>query len=84
MKLAEEAARQQQGYVTYLEALPNAEMEERQHNAIGRRIQEAHFPKVKTLDGFHFEEAPHIPAALIRNLAEGGYLRRSEPVIFSR
>jgi DNA replication protein DnaC len=82
VKLAEEAARQQQGYVTYLEALLSAEIEERQHNAIARRIQEAHFPKVKTLEEFHFEEAPHIPAALIRNLAEGGYLRRSEPVIF--
>jgi len=81
-KLAEEAVKQKQGHVTYLEALLSAEVEERERNAIARRIQEAHFPKVKTLEDFHFEEAPHIPVALIRNLAEGGYLRRSEPVIF--
>jgi DNA replication protein DnaC len=81
MKLAEEAAQQKQGHVAYLEALLSAEMEERERNAVARRIQEAHLPKVKTLEEFHFEEAPHIPAALIRNLAEGGYLRRSEPII---
>ena len=37
---------------------------------------------MKTLEEFNFDEAPHIPAALIRNLAEGGYLSRSEPIIF--
>jgi DNA replication protein DnaC len=81
VKLAEEAMQQKQGHVAYLEALLSAEIEERERNAVARRIQEAHLPKVKTLEEFHFEEAPHIPAALIRNLAEGGYLRRSEPII---
>ena len=57
-------------------------MEERARNAIARRIVDAHFPKVKTLEEFEFEKAPSVPAALIRNLAEGGYLKRSEPVIF--
>jgi DNA replication protein DnaC len=37
---------------------------------------------VKTREEFEFEKVPAVPAALIRNLAEGGYLRRSEPVIF--
>ena len=59
-----------------------SELEERERNAIARRIQEAHFPKVKTLEEFEFEKAPHMPATLIRNLAEGGYLKRSEPVLF--
>ena len=58
------------------------EVEERQRQRVTRRIAEAHFPKVKTLEEFHFEKAPQIPAALIRNLAEGGYLEGSEPVIF--
>ena len=81
LKLAEEAVKQKQGHVTYLEALLGAEVEERQRNAVSRRIQEAKFPKVKTLEDFHFEEAPHLPAAQIRKLAEGGYLSRSEPII---
>lgn len=80
--LAEEAAKQKLGYLAYLEALLGAELEERERRAVARRITEAKFPKVKTLEEFRFEEAPHIPAAVIRRLAEGGYLSRSEPVIF--
>jgi DNA replication protein DnaC len=82
LKLAEEAVQQKHGHVTYLEALLGAEVEERERNAVARRIQEAKFPKVKTLEDFHFEQAPHLPAAQIRKLAEGGYLSRSEPIIF--
>ena len=83
LKLAEEAVQQKHGHVTYLEALLGAEVEERERNAVARRIQEAKFPKVKTLEDFRFEQAPHLPAAQIRQLAEGGYLSRSEPIIFS-
>lgn len=82
LKLAEEAVKQKHGHVAYLEALLGVEVEERERNAVVRRIQEAKFPKVKTLEDFQFEEAPHLPAAQIRQLAEGGYLRRSEPIIF--
>jgi DNA replication protein DnaC len=82
VRLAEEAAKQKHGHVAYLEALLAAEVEEREKNAIARRIVEAKFPKLKTLEDYHFEEVPHIPAAQIRQLAEGGYLTRSEPIIF--
>jgi DNA replication protein DnaC len=82
LRLAEEAVKQKHGHVAYLEALLGVEVEERERNAVVRRIQEAKFPKVKTLEDFHFEEAPHLPAAQIRKLAEGGYLSRSEPIIF--
>ncbi len=82
LRLAEEAAKQGQSHLSYLEALLEAEVEERARNAIARRIVDAHFPKLKTLEEFEFEKAPAVPAALIRNLAEGGYLKRSEPVIF--
>jgi DNA replication protein DnaC len=82
VRLAQEAAKQGQSHLDYLEALLEAEIEERDRNAIARRIVEAHFPKVKTLEDFEFEKAPQVSAALIRNLAEGGYLERSEPVIF--
>jgi DNA replication protein DnaC len=81
-ELAEEAIHQKRSHLSYLEALLGAETEERDRNAVARRITEAHFPKVKTLEEFIFSDAPHIPVALVRNLAEGGYLERSEPVIF--
>ena len=36
---------------------------------------------MKTLEEFDFAQAPQIPAAKIRELAEGGYIERSEPVV---
>jgi DNA replication protein DnaC len=36
---------------------------------------------VKTLEEFDFAQSPQIPAARIRELAEGGYIERSEPVV---
>jgi DNA replication protein DnaC len=81
-EVAEQAVRQKQSHLSYLEALLGAEVEERDRNAVARRIKEAHFPKMKTLEEFHFSDAPHIPASLVRNLAEGNYLSRSEPIIF--
>jgi DNA replication protein DnaC len=81
-RLAEEAAKQSRSHLSYLEILLESELEERERNAILRRIKEAHLPKVKTLEEFEFEKAPQVPAMLIRSLAEGGYLKRSEPILF--
>jgi DNA replication protein DnaC len=81
-RLAEQAAKEKQNHLSYLEALLGAEVEERERHAVGRRLQEARLPKLKTLEEFNFEVAPHLPVALIRHLAEGGYLERSEPVLF--
>src|SRR5438105_4895940 len=82
LTMAEEAVKQKHGHLSYLEALLGAEVEDRYQHGVARRITEAHFPKVKTLEDFAFSDAPHLPAAQIRNLAEGGYLSRSEPIIF--
>jgi DNA replication protein DnaC len=81
-RLAELAVKEKQSHLTYVEALLEAELEERERRAIVRRILEARFPAVKTLEEFDFQCAPHIPAALVRNLSEGGYLTRKEPIIF--
>ncbi len=80
-RLAHEAAKQSQGHLSYLETLLESELEQRVCNAVARRIREAQFPKVKTLEEFEFEKAAHIPAALIRGLAAGDYLERGEPVL---
>ncbi len=81
-RLADQAVKQQHSHLSYLEALLEAEVEERERRAVERRIQEARFPATKTLEEFDFECASHIPAAQVRSLAEGGYLARKEPVIF--
>ena len=82
IRLAEEASKQQYGPVRYLEALLDAELEERERNAIARRIFEARLPRVKTLDEFDFSQAPQISAARIHQLAEGGYIQKAEPLVF--
>jgi DNA replication protein DnaC len=82
MRLAEQAAKEKQSHLCFLEALLAAEVEEREQNGAARRIKEAHFPKVKTMEDFDFQSAQHLPATLIRQLSEGGYIGKSEPVIF--
>jgi DNA replication protein DnaC len=79
--LAEEAVKQRQTYLRYLEALLAVELEERERNTIARRIKDAHLPRTKTLDEFDFSKAPKIRATEISELAQGGYIERAEPVI---
>ena len=59
-----------------------AEIEERERNTIERRIKEAHLPRVKTLEEFDYAQSPNVTAAKMRDLAEGGYIERAEPVLF--
>ena len=80
--LAEQAVREKQSHIGYLEALMAAELEERERNTIAHRIKEAHLPRVKTLEEFDYTQSPNVSAAKMRELAEGGYLERAEPILF--
>jgi DNA replication protein DnaC len=82
-RLAPEAVKGKQSHTDYLEALLAAELEERERRTVERRISEAHLPKIKTLEDFKFSEAPMISAAQIRELADGGYIDRAEPVVLT-
>lgn len=81
-RLAEQALREHQSYLGYLEALLAGEVEERERRTVGRRLLEAHLPRVKTLEEFDFDQAPLISAARMADLADGGYIERAEPVVF--
>ena len=81
LALAEQAIKEKQSHVRYLEALLAMECEERDRHAVANRIRDAQLPRLKTLDEFDFEKAPQIPAARIRDLAQGGYIGRSEPIV---
>lgn len=81
VSLAEQAVKENQSHVRYLEALLSVENEERDRHAIANRMRDAQLPRMKTLEEFDFGQAPQIPAAKIRELAEGGYIDRSEPVV---
>lgn len=81
VSLAEQAAKDKHGHTRYLEELLAIECEERERRAVSNRIREAQLPRMKTLEDFDFAQAPQIPAARIRELSEGGYIERSEPVL---
>jgi crotonobetainyl-CoA:carnitine CoA-transferase CaiB-like acyl-CoA transferase len=83
VSLAEQAVKENQTHIRYLEALLQVESEERDRHAIANRTRDAQLPRLKTLEEFDFGKAPQIPAAKIRELAEGGYIERSEPVVRS-
>src|SRR4051794_38045883 len=81
LSLAEQAVKENHSHIRYLEALLAMESEERDRHAISNRIRDAQMPRMKTLEEFDFAQAPQISAARIRELAEGGYVERSEPIV---
>jgi DNA replication protein DnaC len=79
---AEQAVKENHSHVRYLEALLAMKCEERDRHAIENRIRDAQLPRMKTLEEFDFAQSPQMPATRIRELAEGGYIERSEPILF--
>ena len=80
-KLAEEAVKQKRSHLAYLDTLLGLEVEERERHVVERRLREAKLPRLKTLEEFDFSQSPKIAASEVRQLAEGGYLQRAEPVV---
>jgi IstB-like ATP binding protein len=81
-QLAEQAVRERRTHLGYLEALLQAELEEREQRLIERRIREARLPRLKTLNEFDFARNPKVSAQQIHELAKGDYIAKAEPVIF--
>jgi DNA replication protein DnaC len=81
-QIAEQAVREHRTHLSFLEALLQAELEEREQRLIDRRIREAHLPRMKTLDEFDFTRNQKVSAQQVHQLADGGYIERAEPVIF--
>jgi DNA replication protein DnaC len=79
---AVEAVRQGTDPLDYLVDLLETELSERRERRTARRIREAAFPLVKTLEGFDFRRAPHLPEAKLRQLADGRYIDAAEPIVF--
>jgi DNA replication protein DnaC len=60
-QLAEQAVRERRTHLGYLEALLQAELEDREQRLIERRIHEARLPRMKTLEEFDFAKCPNSP-----------------------
>ena len=81
-QLAEQAVRERRTHLGYLEALLQAELEERDQRLIERRLREARLPRMKSLEEFDFVRNPKVSAQQIHELASGDYIAKAEPVIF--
>jgi DNA replication protein DnaC len=82
VQLAEQAVRERRTHLGYLEALLQAELEERDQRLIERRLREARLPRMKSLEEFDFARNPKVSAQQIHELARGDYIARAEPIIF--
>ena len=68
-------------YHSYLLRLCEHEVQERERRSAERRIKQAGFPVVKTLDNFDFKAQPSLNEPLIRELARGDYITAHENVL---
>jgi len=68
-------------YATYLLRLCEREMIERERRATERRIREASFPVLKTIDTFEFKACPSLNEPLVRELLRGEYIGKRENVL---
>ena len=80
-KLARQCAAEGADHVRYLLRLAELELVERERRMVERRIREAHFPTVKSLDSFDFLAIPSRNKMLVLELARGEYIERRENVI---
>jgi DNA replication protein DnaC len=68
-------------YVSFLLRLVEREALDRDQRAAERRVKNARFPVVKTLDTFDFTAQPSLNEKLVRELMVGEYLDRHENVL---
>jgi len=69
-------------YEDFLLSLIESELEARADNRLKRRIRDARFPLMKTMEGFDFDAATDLDRRLIRELTEGTYIAEKRNIIF--
>src|ERR1019366_5480375 len=80
-KLACQCAAEGVDHSRYLLRLAELEMIDRERRTVERRIKEAKFPAVKSLDSFDFTAIPSLNKTLVLELARSEYVTRRENVI---
>lgn len=69
------------GYATFLLRLVERELLDRDKRAAERRIKDANFPVIKTIDTYDFAAQPSINEQLVRELMRGEYIDKRENVL---
>ena len=80
-KVARQCAAESADYPRYLLRLAEMELLDRERRATERRIHQARFPVVKSLDTFEFMALPSVNKALVLELARCEFLLRRENVL---
>ena len=73
-QLAQQAAAQDWGHIEYLQHLIHGEIARREDNSLERRIRQARFPLVKTLDQFQWNWPKKINRPQVQNLFRLGFI----------
>jgi DNA replication protein DnaC len=68
-------------FATFLLRLTEKELIDRERRATERRIRDAQFPVIKTMDTFQFSAQPTINETLARELIRGEYIEKKENVL---
>ena len=80
-KVARQCAIEKADYPGYLLRMAELELMERERRAIERRIRQAKFPVVKTMDSFDFLAIPSLNKTMVLELARCEFLTRRENVL---
>lgn len=80
-RLTAEADRRRQPHAEYLAELTHQEVCDRRERAIRRRIGDAHFPRLKTLDSFDFEAQPSVDRDEVLELARTNFVDERANVV---
>jgi DNA replication protein DnaC len=80
-KVARQCAAESADYPRYLLRMTELELLDRERRATERRIHQARFPVVKSLDTFEFMAMPSVNKALVLELARCEFLLRRENVL---
>jgi DNA replication protein DnaC len=80
-KVARQCAAESVDYPRFLLRLTELELLDRERRATERRIHQARFPVVKSLDSFHFLAIPALNKTLVLELARCEFLARRENVL---
>jgi len=80
-KLARTCAVEKSTFPQYLLRLTELELLDRDRRAVERRIRQARFPVMKSLDSFDFLAIPALNKTLVLELARSEYLDRRENVL---
>jgi DNA replication protein DnaC len=80
-KVARQCAEESVDYPRYLLRMTELELLDRERRATERRIHQARFPVVKSLDSFQFLAVPSLNKTLVLELARCEFLERRENVL---